>query len=55
MDVENSATGLVIRKWKFNLPVDSSWPNQCRVEAVNPVGGHDHLDIAARIEAVELE
>ena len=31
-----------------------TWPEQRRVEDIGPVRRHDHLDLADRVEAVEL-
>lgn len=37
-----------------HLAVEAAGPEQRGVERVRPVGGHEHLDIPARVKAVEL-
>ena len=54
MDAKDPATGFVVRKRKLDLPVDSSGPDESRIEAVDAVGGHDDFDVAARVEPVQL-
>ena len=54
MDVEDPATGFVVRQRKLDLPVNSPGPDECRVQTVDPVGCHDDLDVAAGVEPVQL-
>ena len=39
---------LFIRIWKFNLPVNSSWPKESLVQNVNSICGHENLFQGAR-------
>jgi hypothetical protein len=54
VDVEDPAPGLVVRKRKLDLPVYAARPDEGRVQAVDPVGGHDDLHVATRVEPVQL-
>ena len=54
VDTEDSHTGLGTRWGELDLAVDAPGPDECRVERLDFVGGHDDLDVAARVEAVEL-
>jgi hypothetical protein len=37
---------------KLNLPINPAGSQQCRVKDVNPVGGHDHLDVLSGLLAL---
>jgi hypothetical protein len=54
VDSEDPATSFVIRKRKLDLPINPTWPNECRIQTVDSVGGHDHFHIAPRVKAIEL-
>mmetsp|Transcript_9135 Transcript_9135/g.14464 ORF Transcript_9135/g.14464 Transcript_9135/m.14464 type:complete len:384 (-) Transcript_9135:217-1368(-) len=43
-----------IRVGEFDLPVQSSRSEQCRIQRVGAIGGHDHLDVGGLIESVHL-
>lgn len=43
-----------VRMWKLNFSIDSTGSDQCWVETVDSVGGHDDFDIASGGEPVEL-
>ena len=46
--------GVLIWRRKFDLSVNSTGTEEGRVEDVDPVGGHDHLDVLGGLEAVKL-
>lgn len=54
VDVEDSAFSFLIRQWELDLAIDSAGADQGRVESLNAIGGHDHLDVATRVKTVEL-
>mmetsp|Transcript_23550 Transcript_23550/g.52208 ORF Transcript_23550/g.52208 Transcript_23550/m.52208 type:complete len:624 (-) Transcript_23550:392-2263(-) len=39
---------------KLDLSIDPPGPDQCRIEALDPVRGHDDLDVAALVESIKL-
>ena len=45
---------ILIWRRKFDLSVNSTGTEEGRVEDVDPVGGHDHLDVLGGLEAVKL-
>lgn len=45
---------LQVRQAKLDLAVQTAWSHEGRVQGVWPVGGHQHLDVATRVEAVQL-
>ena len=47
-------TYVFVRRRELDLAVDSAGTHQGRVEGVWPVGGHEHLDVAPRLEPVHL-
>jgi len=47
-------THLQVGQGELDLAVQPAGPHQRRVERVRAVGGHEHLDVAARVEAVQL-
>ena len=54
VDTEDPPLSLLIRKRELDLPVNPSRPDESGVEGLDPVGGHDNLDVTAGVEAVEL-
>lgn len=54
VNVKDAALGLDIRQRELNLPVDSTGADKRGVERLDAVSGHDDLDVAAGIKAVEL-
>ena len=54
MDLEDvQSTGLV-RQWDLNLSVESTWPQECRIESVEPIRGYDGLNLSKIIESIKL-
>ena len=51
---EDLALGVLVRVLEQDLAVDTAGADERRVQGVDLVGGHDHLDVAAVVEAVEL-
>lgn len=49
-----SLTHLQVRQAELDLPVQTSGSHQGRVQGVRSVGGHQHFDVASRVEAVQL-
>jgi hypothetical protein len=45
---------LKVRKSKLNFPIQSPGTQKRGVKRIGPVGGHENLDIAARVKAVKL-
>lgn len=45
---------LQVGQAELDLPVQTSRSHQGRVQCVRSVGGHQHLDVASRVEAIEL-
>mmetsp|Transcript_60436 Transcript_60436/g.143179 ORF Transcript_60436/g.143179 Transcript_60436/m.143179 type:complete len:477 (-) Transcript_60436:8-1438(-) len=54
VDLEDLGAPLQIRHAKLHTPVHAARAKQRRVEGIRPVGRHQHLDVAAGVEAVEL-
>mmetsp|Transcript_15564 Transcript_15564/g.31243 ORF Transcript_15564/g.31243 Transcript_15564/m.31243 type:complete len:314 (+) Transcript_15564:66-1007(+) len=54
VDLEDARTTLKVWQPKLDLAVEAARAKQRRVERVWPVGRHQNLDVAARIEAVQL-
>mmetsp|Transcript_41039 Transcript_41039/g.49326 ORF Transcript_41039/g.49326 Transcript_41039/m.49326 type:complete len:282 (+) Transcript_41039:382-1227(+) len=54
MDAHNANPIGGVRVGKFNLPIDPSRPQERRVEDIDPIGCHDHLDVLRRFESIEL-
>ena len=44
MNPENSPLCFLIRKRKLNLPVNPAWSDESRVQSLDSVGSHDHLE-----------
>ena len=51
---EYVAFGLDVRERELDLSVDTSWSNQSGVQGLDPVRGHDDLDVSSCVESVEL-
>lgn len=47
-------THLQVRQAELDLPVQTSGSHQGRVQGVRSVGGHQHFDVASRVEAIQL-
>ena len=45
---------LLVWRGKLDFPVDPTGPDECRVQSVDAVSGHNHLHVAPVVEAVEL-
>ena len=54
VDPENVGSGFDGWGWKLDFAVDSAGSEQCWIENVKAVSGHNDLDILRRLEAVEL-
>merc|ERR1712070_625362 len=54
MDLENIRPGIEVRKAELDLAIQSAGTKQRRVESVRSIGGHQHLDVSAWVETVEL-
>jgi hypothetical protein len=54
MDLEDLESRLLVRERDLNLPVEPARPKEGRVERVGPVGCHDDLGLAERVETVHL-
>lgn len=54
VNVEDAPLRLLIRQRKLNLAVNATGANEGGVERLNAVRRHDHLDVAARVKAVQL-
>mmetsp|Transcript_385 Transcript_385/g.996 ORF Transcript_385/g.996 Transcript_385/m.996 type:complete len:285 (-) Transcript_385:792-1646(-) len=54
MDVEDAALRLHVGEGELDLAVDAAGAQQRGVEGLDPVGGHDHLDVAPRVEPIHL-
>mmetsp|Transcript_39259 Transcript_39259/g.92428 ORF Transcript_39259/g.92428 Transcript_39259/m.92428 type:complete len:217 (+) Transcript_39259:385-1035(+) len=54
MDFEDVSSSLEIRQAELDLSVQSSRPQEGRIQSVRTIRGHEYLHIAAGIEAVEL-
>merc|ERR1712037_1004417 len=54
VDVEDPPLGLLVGQRELDLAVDAARADQRRVQALDPVRRHDHLDVPLRVEAVEL-
>lgn len=46
--------GLDVRERELDLAVNATGTNERWIEGLNPVSGHDNLDISSRVETVEL-
>mmetsp|Transcript_1778 Transcript_1778/g.3834 ORF Transcript_1778/g.3834 Transcript_1778/m.3834 type:complete len:429 (-) Transcript_1778:221-1507(-) len=54
VDLEDVPARLLVGRRELDLPVDAAGSDERRVERLDLVGRHDHLDVVARVEAVEL-
>mmetsp|Transcript_8389 Transcript_8389/g.28756 ORF Transcript_8389/g.28756 Transcript_8389/m.28756 type:complete len:402 (-) Transcript_8389:352-1557(-) len=54
VDVEDLRPGLQVGQPELHLPVQPPGPEQRGVQGVRSVGGHQDLDVAPRVKAVEL-
>ena len=54
MNLEDVGPALEVGEAELDLAVEPAGAEEGGVEGVGPVGGHEHLDVAARVEAVEL-
>ena len=54
VDLQNLDAALLIWRMDDDLPIESPWPKQRRIEHVGPVGGGEHDDALVSGEAVHL-
>ena len=54
VDLQHVHARRLVRQRDLDLAVEAAGPQQRRVEHVGPVGRADHLDLANRVEAVQL-
>lgn len=54
MQPEDVHLGLLVWHRELDLSIDPSWSDQRRVEALDPVCGHNDLDVVSGVEAIEL-
>jgi hypothetical protein len=54
VDLEDLSLGLDVGQRELDLAVDTTGTDQRRIQGLDTIGGHQHLDIATRIEAIEL-
>jgi hypothetical protein len=54
VDLEDVRAPLQVGQPELHLPVETAGPHQGGVESVGPVGRHQHLDVAAGVEPVQL-
>jgi len=54
VDLQDVRARRLIGVGELDLAVDAPRPQQRRVEDVEAVGRHDHLDVVASLEAIEL-
>jgi hypothetical protein len=54
VNVKDSPLCLFVWERELNLPVDPAGADEGGVETLYAVGGHDDLDVATRVESVEL-
>merc|ERR1719234_505896 len=54
MNFENVCPSVKVWQRELHLPIQPSWPHQGRVKCVWSVCCHQHLDVAARVKAVQL-
>ena len=55
VDLEDVGAPLEVGQPELDLPVEAAGPEEGGVEGVGAVGGHQHLDVATGVEAVELQ
>ena len=53
-DLENVRSALEIWESKFNLTIQTSRAQQCRVECIRAVGCHQHFNVSSGVESIEL-
>src|SRR5215210_1083186 len=54
VDLEDLLPSREVGTVHHDLPVETPWPQQCRVEDVGPIGRGEHDDTALGVEAVHL-
>mmetsp|Transcript_19304 Transcript_19304/g.42066 ORF Transcript_19304/g.42066 Transcript_19304/m.42066 type:complete len:233 (+) Transcript_19304:116-814(+) len=54
VDLENVQPSVFVWIGKFDLAVDPAGPEQRLVQDIDAIGGHNHLDVVCRLEAIEL-
>merc|ERR1719458_697960 len=54
VNLENVETSVLIRRGEFDFPVNATRSEQGGVKDVNPVCGHDHLDVFGGLEPIQL-
>ena len=54
MQPEDMPFGFDVRQWELDLPIDPSGTNECGVERLDAVRGHDDFDVTSSVEPVQL-
>lgn len=54
MDLEDFVFGLEIWHWELDLPINTSWSNQGRVQGLYLIGSHDDFNLSMGVKAVKL-
>lgn len=54
MDLDDIEAALLIGQRNLNLAIETTRSQQRGVQRVWTIGGHDHLHLAQRVEAVQL-
>lgn len=50
--LENMSLRLNVGQGELNLAVDTPWPDECRIQSLDLVRGHDDLDVSSSVEPV---
>lgn len=51
---QKKTTLTLVWRWKLNLSINSTRSQQCTIQNVDTIGGHDHFDVFGRFKAVQL-
>ena len=54
VDLQDFKTSLLVRQRNLNLPVQTTWTKQSRIEGVRSIRRHDQFRLAEGIETVHL-
>lgn len=55
VDSENVDATFLVWQSEFDFSVQTSGSEECGVEGVGTIGGHQNFDVTARIETVQLK
>lgn len=55
VDAENVDPAFLVRQSEFDFPVQTSGSKKCRVKGIGTIGGHQNLDVTARIKTIQLK